>query len=332
MGPDEEKPPLRPRIEQLGEKVGAVVLIVAVFVAFIFLLTKDQGLDVGYMQAHWGSLLPGLLITIQITVYSYFSGMVIGFGFGWMRTLRYRIPRGLATIWVESFRGTPLFVQLLLLFGLFSYYNPGNLPTDSRLLLTGYFALMLNTSGYQAEIFRAGLQSVAAGQVEAAKSIGLPYWGAMRSVIMPQAVRIVVPPLTNEFISILKASSLLFYIAIHELTYDARVLTFAGGKIVEVYIMLSVTYLALTIPLSKVVSYFERRFRIPGLGVQQERLTRRTRSSTRFVTRVFGTNGTAIGLVTAKVPRNRAAQRPNLADTSISGIFLRGPRMLRRPW
>jgi len=113
MEPDTERPPLRPRVEQLGEKLGAILIVVIVFAAFIFLLTKDKGLDVAYMGAKWPSLVPGLLVTVQVTVGSYFLGMLIGSAFGWMRTLRYRIPRTIATVWVESFRGTPLFVQLL---------------------------------------------------------------------------------------------------------------------------------------------------------------------------------------------------------------------------
>ncbi len=141
-------------------------------------------------------------------------------------------------------------------------------------MLTGFVTLTLNTSAYQAEIYRAGLQSVAAGQVEAAKAVGLGYWRSMRCVILPQAVRIVVPPLTNEYISLTKASALLFFIGLRELTYRGRVLSF-GGNLLEVYMMVVALYLLMLVPLSKVVGWLERKYRIPGMGVREEPLARR---------------------------------------------------------
>jgi polar amino acid transport system permease protein len=287
MDSTEETRPIRPRFDQRGEKIAAVVLIVVLVGVLLFVLNRSRPLNLAAFADAFPTLIEGAKLTLLVTVLAYLTGMGLGFWFGWMRTLRNRILRAIAAAWTESFRGTPLFVQLLFLLALLSYYNPGDLPVSTRVFLTGYLALMLNTSGYQSEIFRAGLQSVAAGQVEAAKSVGFGYWGAMRNVIVPQALRLVTLPLTNEFISLLKASSLLFVIGVQELTYEGRLLTFRGN-LVEVYAALTILYLLMTVPLGKLVSWIERRRRIPGLGMQPESGTGPLRGLRGTTARVLG--------------------------------------------
>ncbi len=311
MKPD-DAPPLRPRIEQLGEKAGAVALVVAVALALLFALNLNEPLDLGFMGENYRTLLEGAVLTVLVTGAAYFTGMALGFLFGWLRTSKGWLRRGLATGWVEAIRGTPLFVQLLFLYNVLLYYLP---TMESRLLMTGFLALALNTSAYQAEIFRAGLQSVAAGQVDAARSIGLTYWGAMRAVILPQAVRIVVPPLTNEGISLLKASSLLFYIGVQELTYEGRILTF-GGKLVETYLMVTVIYLAMTVPLSKAIAWLERRYRIPGLGIQQEARGGPARRARSLAARVLGVDGSRLRAAVRAMRTARARRRGSPGETA----------------
>jgi len=241
-------------------------------VVVTYLLNRSNPLDLAYIARWFPHLLvEGATLSVFITVLAYLGGMGIGFFVGWLRTSKRRLIRGPATVYVESIRGTPLFVQILFIFAVLSFSVP-TLP--NRAFLTGLVALMINTSGYQAEIFRAGLQSVSAGQVEAAKAIGMSYWGSMRTVILPQAIRLVVPPLTNEFIALLKSSALLFYIGIQELTYLGRLLSFQG-RLLEVYAMVFTIYLIITVPLGKVVQWLERRYRIPGLGMQKEAVVRR---------------------------------------------------------
>lgn len=269
MPEEEERPPVRPFVEQLGEKIAAVVLMVVIIGGFVYAVNRSRPLDPTFVLETFPVLVSAALFSLGITIAAYSTGMGFGFVFGWLRTSKHRLVRGPVSVWVEAIRGTPLFVQLFLIFAVFSFYNPGNLPPTSRLVVSGWLALMLNTGAYQGEIFRAGLQSVSAGQVEAARAIGLPYWGAMRNVILPQALRLVTPPLLNEFILLLKASSLLALIAVHELTYQANALT-SGGNFLEVYAVVILLYLSMTVSLAQVVGWLERRFRIPGLGLQVE--------------------------------------------------------------
>ena len=309
---EEQAPPLRPRIEQVGEKVGGVVII-AIAIAIVYLaLTAQRPLNLTYMGQAWETLSGPAVLTIFVTGVSYFGGMGIGILLGWARTGRSRIARGIATFWIESFRGTPLLVQLLILVQLFSFYNPGRMPVQTRLVVTGILALLINTSAYQGEIFRAGLQSVAAGQVEAAKTIGLTRWGSMRHVVLPQAIRVVVPPLMNEFVALLKASSLLALSGVQELTYYAKLETGRGSPVTEVFVVVILLYLLMTVPLAKLVGWLERRFRIPGLGMQQETRTgRQPRGARGTVARLVGVDFPGLSRIVTRQGRSRPRVRPS---------------------
>ena len=265
---DAKAPPIRPRVQDLGEKIGAVVLIALVVGLFLNTIFARRPLDLDAMGQVGGALVGAAFLTLLVTTLAYFVGMGLGFLIGWQRTSRHRPIRGPATIWIEAVRGTPLFVQLFLVFHLFSKYNPGGLDFSTRVFVTGLTALLLNTSAYQAEIFRAGFQSVAAGQIEAARAIGLDPRGTMRHVVFPQAIRLVVPPLVNEYVALLKASSLLAIFGVHELAYRAKTATSLGQPWLETYILVTALYLLMIVPLTKVVGLLERRFRIPGLGMQ----------------------------------------------------------------
>lgn len=263
-----ETPPIRSRIQGFAQKVGALVIIVLVAGLFLRAVLAKRPLDLQAIGELWGALAGASLLTLLITTLAYLGGMGLGFLLGWQRTSRHLPVRGPATVWVEAVRGTPLFVQLLLLFALFSRYNPGELDFQTRVFVTGLVALLLNTSAYQAEIFRAGFQSVPRAQIEAAHSIGLDPRGTMRHVVLPQALRTIVPPLVNEYVALLKASSLLAIISVHELTYQARIATSFGQPWLETYLIVTVLYLLMIVPLTKSVGLLEERFRIPGMGLR----------------------------------------------------------------
>jgi len=181
------------------------------------------------------------------------------------------VVRRIGDGFVEIIRGTPLYVQILFASSFFIVFLP---QYASQGLLIGTIALAINTGGYQAEIFRAGLQTVHSGQIEAARSIGFSRLRAMRYVVLPQALRLIIPPLTNEYIGLFKASTFLFVLGVQtEISYLAQHEGFAGD-VFEIFAIVTVIFLAITVTLSFVVQALERRFRIPGLGIEQVKLPR----------------------------------------------------------
>jgi len=275
--------------------VGAIVFVVDLFIG-------RTGFDFGYVGAEVPGFLAATQLTFYVTTLAYFGGMGIGFVVGWARTartvpvgkilrdrtallsedtsrweagletgrlvlwsgLKYYIRR-IADGYVEIMRGTPVFVQIVFAWSVLLVNYP---RLDRMELIAGIVALTANTGAYQGEIFRAGLQTVHSGQVEAARAIGLSRWGAMRHVVLPQALRLIIPPLTNEYIGLLKVSSLLVVIGIQELTGYGRSEAFRSFKVFEVFAMVTGIYLLITVPLSKVIQLIEMRYRIPGLGIQ----------------------------------------------------------------
>ena len=182
---------------------------------------------------------------------------------------------------METVRGTPLLVQIIIVFTIVLVFAPASWSLQLRSLVAGILALTINTGGYQGEIFRGGLQAVQRGQREAALAVGLTGRGAMRNVVMPQAFRLVIAPLTNEFIALFKATSLLFFIAVTwplvfpgifavetgELFFVSKHLTDLFAQVFEIFALLLVFYLIVTVPLSLLTRYVENRFRIAGLGI-----------------------------------------------------------------
>ncbi|MGB9928578.1 MAG: amino acid ABC transporter permease [Methanosarcina sp.] len=207
------------------------------------------------------SLLRGAVITIEVTTFAIFLGLILGtiaaFGKLSKRAI-FKIP---STIYVDFIRGTPLFVQILI----FYYGIPGliNGLTGEVFridpILAGIAVCSINSGAYNAEIVRAGIKSVDRGQMEAARSLGMPESLAMREIIMPQAVRLIVPPLGNEFIALLKDSSLLAIISVHELSKNGMLYVSKTFAAFPTYISVALVYLALTIGISRILSYIERR-------------------------------------------------------------------------
>lgn len=158
--------------------------------------------------------LGGAGVTVILTVLSVFFGMILGLFLGLGKLSHKSLIYGFSTIYIDFFRGTPLFVQILLL-------HFGILPMliNSTAFVSGVIACSLNSAAYIGEIVRAGIQAVDRGQMEAARSLGMNERQAMRLVILPQAYKIVIPPLINEFIALLKDTSLVSVIAASELTH-----------------------------------------------------------------------------------------------------------------
>lgn len=203
-------------------------------------------------------LLKGTVITLELTAAGVAIGIIIGLFMALMRLSGSRILRGMAIVYIDFFRGTPLLVQILMVYfalpQLLRFQVPDNYP-----IMAGMLALGLNSGAYVAEIFRAGIQSIDRGQGEAARSLGMTQTQAMRHVILPQAVKRVIPPLGNEFIALLKDSSLVSIIALQDLMYTGKLIVSRTYQPFVIYFEVALFYLAMTLILSRLVNYSERR-------------------------------------------------------------------------
>lgn len=203
-------------------------------------------------------LLIGAGVTIQITVLSTAIGFVIGLIVGVARISNLRLLRMLAEVYVEFFRGTPLLVQIFL------FYFALPVITGQRIdpFIAAISACGINSGAYVAEIFRAGIQSVDDGQMEAGRSLGMTWLQTMRYIIVPQAFKRVIPPLGNEFIAMLKDSSLVSVIGFEELTRRGQLIIAKTYGSFEIWMSVAVIYLVMTLTISRFVAYLERRYRV----------------------------------------------------------------------
>lgn len=199
--------------------------------------------------------LHGWLTTIALSLIGLVLSSLIGLIVALMRRSPFAPLRGAAITYVEVIRGTPFLVQIL-----FFYYVVANaFSIDSRFTV-GVITLSLFSGAYIAEIFRAGIEGIPTSQLDSAKAIGFTPWQTYRFVIIPQALRNILPPLTGQFASLIKDSSLLSIIGISELTYAAQQINSATYSTLESFFPLAIAYLVLTLPISLCSKYLERRF------------------------------------------------------------------------
>lgn len=234
----------------------------------------------------------GIWLTLFVTFVSYGLALFIGLIVGLMRVSSNPFFYHFSTLYVELLRGTPLLVLLLFFafvvgplirdtdaisfFGLFDIpigkvtHPPYNLINDLEVRILGresflseaVLGLAIGYGAFLAEVFRAGIQSIGRGQMEAARSLGMSYWQAMRHVILPQAIRIVLPPLGNDFIAMLKDSALISVLALPDLLQNGRLYISRTFQPIPVYVVVAVLYVVLTLVLSAMVRYMERRMKM----------------------------------------------------------------------
>ena len=201
-------------------------------------------------------LLLGAGVTIKITVMSVALGVLIGLFVGIARICRVRPLRFLAAVYVDFFRGTPLLVQIFL------FYFAVPVITGQR--IDPYVAAVgscgINSGAYVAEIVRAGIQSIDEGQMEAGRSLGMTWVQTMRYIIVPQAIKRVIPPLGNEFIALLKDSSLVSVIGFEELTRRGQLIIAKTYGSLEIWFSVAIIYLVMTLSISRLVAYLEKRY------------------------------------------------------------------------
>lgn len=216
-----------------------------------------EGDTVGFVK-EWrlGPLMMGLWTTLWLSAISSVFALVLGLLTGLARISENFTLRGLSMIYVECIRGTPLLVQIFL-----AYFFLGTVFDLSR-NVCGIGALALFAGAYVAEIVRAGIQAIPKGQGEAARSLGMNSFQTMVEVILPQALKKILPPLSGQFISLIKDSSLVSVIAITDLTKSGREIITSTFATFEVWLVVAAMYLLVTSILSQIVYYMERRFAV----------------------------------------------------------------------
>lgn len=211
----------------------------------------------------------GIGVTLALTLVGYIGGFLLGLLVGLGKMSKKKWIYYPAKYYVDFFRGTPLLVQILLIH---VAVIPSLFGHSLGPFVSGVIALILNSAAYNAEIIRAGIQSIDKGQTEAARSLGMNAGIAMKLIVLPQAIRRMVPPLGNELIALLKDSSLVTVIAASDLLYAGKIVAGASFRTWEPYITIAILYLMLTFIFTLVISYVEKRFSNSYVPSQKRRI------------------------------------------------------------
>lgn len=210
---------------------------------------------------YWEIFLSGLAMTLVLAVLAVILGTLLGFIPALMRVSGHKILSVIATTYVEVIRGTPLLVQVLLIYAFIKVPAIDFLGIELSSFIPGMLALFINSSAYVSEVIRGGINSVSKGQVEASMSLGLSKKVTFIKIILPQAIKNIMPQLGNEFVTMIKETSIFMYLGIAELMYSAQIIRTQTYQVKEAYIVVAVLYLALTFPTSRLMAYFEKRLK-----------------------------------------------------------------------
>ena len=200
-----------------------------------------------------------LFVSVTVVIFGTIIGMILAL----LKLSKFRLLRWLASAYIEIFRGTPMFLQILI--GFLLLYNNIPMPkvyimnAELGLVMSGLIPLAMNSGAYVAEIMRGGIQAVSKGQTEAAYSLGLKPGLAMRFVILPQAIRNIIPALGNEFVTVIKDSSLLQAVGVAEIVYGATSVQSITFKGIEPLVVAAVIYFILTFTTSRLLGLWEKK-------------------------------------------------------------------------
>jgi arginine/lysine/histidine transport system permease protein len=223
-------------------------------------------LDFSFLYEYKGFYITGAKNTILIAAFTVLIGVVIGIVLALMRLSKNPVLKVISTSYIEFIRGTPLLVQLYIIFyGLpmigVRFPDIPALGSEFPSFVAGIITLSINSGAYVAEIIRAGIQAIDKGQMEAARSLGMNHNMAMRHIIIPQAFKNVLPALGNEFITVIKESSIVSIIGIHELMYNAETIRGNTFQPFAPLVVAAIVYFIMTFTLSKLLGIAERRMR-----------------------------------------------------------------------
>ncbi len=240
----------------------ALILIVAGLIAAFAIFTNTEYTSI------IGILSSGIALTMYVSFVAYALALIFGLVAGLMRVSTNGVLYTVATLYVEVVRGVPLLVQILYFFYVIAPALADRVPEEFAFIfrdeaLEGIIALAFGYGAYLAEVFRAGIESAPRGQTEAARALGMSYVQAMRFIILPQAIRTILPPLGNDFVSMLKDSALTSAISVKELTLWTRQRSANTFRPLEHWTIASILYLTMTLGLSLIVRYIERKYSKP---------------------------------------------------------------------
>ncbi len=206
----------------------------------------------------------GLICTLSLSALTVVFGFILALIIALVRLSKVKPFDWLATAYVEVFRATPMLVQLFIVY--YVIFANATLPTFKLFgfirferFLPGVVALSMNSGAYLSEIIRAGIQSIDVGQTEASRSLGLTGVQTMKNIILPQAIKNILPAIANEFVTIIKESSICYTIGVQEIMYAVNATKGATYRIAEPLIIATLVYFCLTFPTSKIIAFFERR-------------------------------------------------------------------------
>jgi len=216
------------------------------------------------------SILDGLSTTILLTFISLTVGLAIGIILALGRVYGNKIISSVCIAYIEIIRGTPLLVQLFIIY--FGLPSVGIILNPLSAALVG---LSLNSGAYQAEYLRGSLQSIPSGQMIAARTLGMNKLKSIQNIILPQALRISIPAWSNELIYLLKYTSIAYIIQVPELTAKGKFIASETFRFIEIFVIIAIIYLVLTILFTAIIDLIEKRIEIPGIGIPKK-LSQRT--------------------------------------------------------
>jgi arginine/lysine/histidine transport system permease protein len=220
-------------------------------------------LDFSFLGEYYSYFIHGTINTVVLAFFTVLFGLFLGILIALMRISKNGLLKFISTAYVEIIRGTPMLVQLSIIFyGLnIDFPKVTVFGLDMSRFIPGIIALSINSAAYISEIIRAGIQAIDKGQMEAARSLGLNHYSSMRYIILPQAIRNILPALGNEFVVVIKESSIVMIIGIADLMYNTNIVRGATFRPLEPLLVAAGLYFMLTFPLSKLLGKAERRMR-----------------------------------------------------------------------
>ncbi len=254
------------QIRGQGKIINGVIIFI---IAALLFLSRNKLMAfissvTSLFQKYSSYFITGLTYTVVLSAIALVAGIILGVIIYFMRISKSKVVSGIAKGMVELLRGTPLMVQLFI-----AYYGPTTffdvrslgIPTARLALISGAIAVSINSGAYVSEIIRSGIQSIGKGQMEAGRSLGMSYGETMKEIIMPQAVKNILPALGNEFITLIKETSIVSVVGVGDIMYNVKIVQGASFKPMEPLIVAAVLYFVLTFSLSKLLGIFERRLK-----------------------------------------------------------------------